>query len=319
MRLVRRLVAIAAAAALLWWVGAAFAVAGFWAPGALTAAGPTRPASWPSSSAVPKFRHVFLIVMENRPASAVYGGHGYVASLGRRYAVETDYYAMTHPSLPNYLALLGGSTFGVNTDCASCYVNAPNLVDSLEAAHRTWGAYMEGLPAAGSMSASDWPSLYMGKHDPFRYFDDIRTRPARRRRIQPLSALWPSLRAGRAPSFMWITPNLCHDMHSCPAFAGQNWLRLVVPRILASSAWRDGGVLFITWDEGSIVQKKGAPGGGGRVALLAVSPMSRPGGRLALPANHESLLHTIEAALGVRCVGESCKAPLLGGLFRRSA
>ena len=318
MRLARRVIGIAAVAALLWWLGAAFAVAGLWAPATFTAAGPVAPAPWPAQSTVPRFRHVFLIVMENRPASAVYGGGGYLAGLARRYAVETDYYAMTHPSLPNYLALLGGSTFGVRTDCASCFVHAPNLVDSLEAAHRTWGAYMEGLPAAGSMSASDWPTLYMGKHDPFRYFDDIRTRPARRRRIQPLSSLWPSLRAGRAPAFIWITPNLCHDMHSCPAFAAQNWLRLVVPRILDSSAWRRGGVLFITWDEGKGA-RPGAPGAGGRVALLAISAMSRPGGRLSLPANHESLLHTIEAALGVRCVGASCKAPLLGGLFRRPA
>lgn len=304
-------------AALAAWAVSFFPLAAVGRPLAVDPQGPTAPAPWPRGSLVPRFRHVFVVVMENRPAAAVYGGSAdpYLRALARRYSVATAYYAVAHPSLPNYLALLGGSTFGVRSDCSRCYVRAPNLVDRLEAAHRTWGAYMEGLPSPGYLGAAWWPGLYAGRHDPFRYFADIRSDPRRRRRILPLSALWPGLATGRVPDLVWITPDLCHDMHSCPTAVGDMWLRLVLPRILRSAAWRDGGVVFVTWDEGG-ASAPGAPGRGGRVALLAISPMSVPGGRMTRLANAYSLSHTISLALGAGCVALACRAPPLGpGLF----
>jgi hypothetical protein len=319
MRWTIRLALAALAAPLAAWIGAALAIAGFAAPLRVDVRTPTRSAPWPAASAVPRFSHVFLIVMENRAAASIYGGGAdpYLHALARRYSVATAFYAVAHPSLPNYLALLGGSTFGVTSDCSACYVRAPNLVDRLEGAHKSWGAYMEGLPAVGWLGAAWWPGLYVGKHDPFRYFLDIRQSAARRQHIRPLSALWPALAHAHVPDFVWITPNVCHDMHSCPTAVGDAWLRLIVPRILASTAWRDGGVLFITWDEAVGMTPPG-PGRGGRVALLAISPMSVPGGRLGRPADDANLLATIEDALGVGCVGASCgAAPLGAGLFQR--
>jgi len=276
---------------------------------------PVRAAPWPSGTAVPRFGHVFVVVMENRTAPGVYGPGAtpYLRALAARYSVATDYLAVRHPSLPNYLALLGGGTFGVASDCAACYVSAQNLVDQLEAAHVSWGAYMEGLPRPGFLAGSWWPGLYAAKHDPFVYFRDIRASRARRDRIRPLRDLWPALAGGSVPRFAWITPDLCHDMHTCPSLAGDDWLRLVLPRILASRAWRDGGVLFLTWDEGG----SGSKPAGGRVALIAISPMSVPHGRDPRPAGHYALLHTIEAAFGVGCLGHACRAPVLTGLFRR--
>jgi hypothetical protein len=302
------------------WLGQAFALAGVFADPAVSPGLPVRAAAWPAGAAVPRFRHVFLIVLENRSPTQVLGPTGlpYLSRLARRYAVETNDWAALHPSLPNYLALLGGSTFGVRTDCAACVVRAPDLVDRLQAAHLTWGAYMEGLPATGWLGAIYWPGLYAGKHDPFRYFHDIRDRSDRRDRIQPLDRLWPLLRRGGVPDFVWITPNLCHDMHSCPAIVGDLWLRLVVPRILRSRAWRDGGVLFITFDEGGSGRSGGPGRRGGRIPLIAVSPSSRRGGRLDALAGEPNLLATIEAAFRLPCLAESCGARPLGGLFRRS-
>lgn len=304
-----RLAAAVGAAALALWLGQAMAMTGFFAPLTVVPHGPESALRPRTGALVPRARHVFLIVMENRGASAIESGVGdpYLHALIRQYALATRFYAVTHPSLPNYLALLGGSTFGVDSDTAAPDIAAKNLTDVLFVRGLGFGAYMDGLPSAGFLGGSDWPGLYVARHDPFRYFTDIRRNPARRARIEPLGALWRPLQEGRLPAFVWITPNLCHDMHSCPTFAGDNWLRLVVPRILASPAWRDRGLLFITWDEGTGDSPAG-PGHGGRVALLVIAPGERPGARLTAPADDYALLRTIEDALGTACVGRSCGA-----------
>ncbi len=315
-RSLRRAVVRAAAAlvalALAVWLADALSLAGLLAPATAAPVHPVSALAFAPGARVPRARHVFLIIMENRSASAILHGTDdpYLRSLARRYVTATAYDATAHPSLPNYLALFAGSTFGIRSDYAPPTLRARNLVDALAAARRSFGAYMEGLPAPGWLGALYLPGLYAGRHDPFRYFTDIRRSAARRGRIQPLSALWPALRDGRAPSLVWITPNLCHDMHSCPTLTGDAWLRLVVPRILASSAWRRGGILFIVWDEG-VGTSPGGPGRGGRVALYVIAPGLRPGARLTAPSDHYGLLHTIEAALGARCVGQSCAAPTL--------
>jgi hypothetical protein len=318
LRWVARAIAAAVAVGLAVWLGRALAVAGLVSLPPVVPSGPTRPAPWPRGSPVPLFRHIFLVVMENRPAQGLMGRWDttYLSALARRYSVATNLWAAAHPSLPNYLALTAGTTYGIRTDCETCYVPGPDLASQLSRHGISWGAYLEGLPAPGSLAAS-WPlGLYAGKHNPFRYFLDVRHSPRLRRHLLPLRALWPALASGHVPRFVWITPNLCHDMHSCPTLAGDLWLRLVVPRILASSAYRDGGVLFVTWDEGGS-SPPGAPGAGGRVLLLAVSPMSRPGGRDAAAATDASILRTIQDALGLPCLRDSCRAAPLSGLFVR--
>src|SRR6185369_6890683 len=96
----------------------------------------------------------------------------YINSLAKQNGLATNYHAVRHPSLPNYLTLIGGSTFGITTDCspASCPVNARNLTDNLEAAGKTWKGYMELMPAACGTTTQ---STYAPKHDPFVYFNNI--------------------------------------------------------------------------------------------------------------------------------------------------
>ena len=111
----------------------------------------------------------------------------YINSLAGRYGLATQSYAVTHPSLPNYLALTSGSTHGIDSDCTSCSVSAPNIVDQLEAAGLTWKAYMEDLPHPCFLGAS--AGGYAKKHDPFAYYVDIASDRARCERIVPFSAL----------------------------------------------------------------------------------------------------------------------------------
>ena len=277
-------------------------------------ANPTRRAAGGrAGEAVPDFSHVFLIVLENLGAAQA-ERLPYVATLARRFATATDYYAVAHPSLPNYLALTSGRTW-VTSDCWFCYVQASNLATSLTAAHISWGAYMQGLPGACWLGPL-WPfGLYAGKHDPFRYYTDVRRSRALCARIQPLTVLTAALGApgsASVPRFVWITPNLCTDGHDCPASFANGWLSSYVPRILASPAWRDGGVLFITWDEsgggddrGCCAAGNAAGGGGGRVLTLVIARGLPAGLTVSRPYNHYALLRTIERAWGLPLLGRS--------------
>jgi acid phosphatase len=115
---------------------------------------PSNHASPPAATAasarpVPDFKHIFVIVMENKDYARVMNSDqaSYIHALAQQYALASNYYGIRHPSLPNYLALTGGDTFGVTSDCNDCFVSQPNLVDQLEAGGKSWKAYMEGMPS----------------------------------------------------------------------------------------------------------------------------------------------------------------------------
>ena len=183
---------------------------------------------------MPAFDHVVVIVMENKPQSAVLGSPNAPAfnAYASRYATLTRYGGVAHPSLPNYLALVSGSTQGIRSDCTSCVVSARNLADTLARAHLTWKAYAEGLPRPGFTGASS--GRYVKRHVPFLYFRSVVLSPSRRKRVVPLRQLSRDLAADRLPSFALVIPDLCHDMHDCPVATGDAWLKRFLPPLLKS-------------------------------------------------------------------------------------
>ena len=249
-----------------------------------------------SAASVPSFNHVFVVIMENHSYGQIIGSSSapYINGLAKSYGLATNYHAVSHPSLPNYLALTGGSTFGITTDCApsSCPVNAVNLADRIEGAGRTWRAYMESMPSACDVSTS---GTYAVKHNPFVYFNDIRTNAARCAAddVQYTQLSTDLASASTTPNFVWITPNLCNDMHDCSITTGDNWLKANLPTIFNSAAWTGGNsVLFLTWDEDSGTS-------GNQVATLVISPAVPTGFRSSSAYTHYSLLRTIETAWGL--------------------
>lgn len=264
----------------------------------------------PSSVRIPPFAHIVLVVFENHEATSIAGNPAAPTfnALARRYARLTDYDAVAHPSLPNYLALVSGSTQGISSDCTDCLVRAASLADTLADAGKTWKTYAEGLPYPGFTGAS--AGRYAKKHDPFLYFRDVVDSRARRNRVVPLTQLPYDLARNRLPDFSLVIPNLCNDMHDCSVAVGDAWLKTHVVPLLHSPELRDG-VVFVVFDEGTTDL-----GGGGRVEALALGPTVRRGSTFAKATSHYGLLRTIEDAWGLPRLGLSRTATPIGGIWK---
>jgi acid phosphatase len=213
------------------------------------------------------------------------------ATLAKGGTVFARYDNIAHPSLPNYLALLGGDTYGVADDD-----NPPhnmrsdrNFVDLLEGGGKSWKSYMESMPS--NNYAGD-AAPYVVHHNPFAYFSDITTNAARTQRVVPFGQFSRDLAsAASTPTFVWVTPNLCHDMHDCSVSDGDTWLSQQVPPILSSPACQQGKCLVaVVWDEDE---------GSGHLPALLYGSGVRAGYRSMVAYTHYALLHTIERALGL--------------------
>jgi len=258
---------------------------------------------------VPRFRHVVLVVFENHEVDDVLRSSDAPTfnRLASRYATISQYTAVAHPSLPNYLALVSGSTQGIDSDCTDCVVDGRSLADTLAASGKTWKTYAEGLPRTGFTGASS--GRYAKKHNPLVYFRRNLT-PARLQRVVPLSRFLPDVRGRRLPAFSLVIPDLCHDMHDCGVATGDAWLGAFVRPLLRGSVLRNS-VVFVVFDEGTT-----DVGGGGRVAALALGPLVRPHAQSAAPTNHYGLLRTIEAGLRVPLLGRSAGVRPIVGIWR---
>jgi phosphatidylinositol-3-phosphatase len=253
------------------------------------------PGATPTSGSI---KHVIIIVMENKSYSQVWNTSSspYITSLGKSYIRTANSYATGHPSLPNYLELTGGSNFGITTDCSpssSCHVNASSVADKLEAKGLTWKAYMESMPSACYLTTS---GTYAPKHNPFVYFDDIRTNSTRcKSRVVPFSAFSTDLATASAtPNYAFISPNLCNDMHDCSVSTGDTWLKNHVPAILNSPACTvDKCLVALTWDEDS------GSSGNHILTIFAGSAAKTGGLSTSVKYTHYSLLRTVEYIYGL--------------------
>lgn len=260
------------------------------------------------SAAVPAFAHIFTIVMENHSYSEIVGNTSqapYINSLANQYGLATQYFAVSHPSLPNYLALTGGDTFGVTTDCTDCFQAAANIVvDRVEPSGRSWKAYMESMPSACFIGDS---GEYVQKHDPFIYYNDVRLNTAECAKVVPYTQLGTDLGSvSTTPNYVWITPNLMDDMHDGSISQGDTWLSTEVPKILNSPAWKtQSSLLQIVWDEDDYSQRNQVP-------ALVIANNVTPGFRSAVIYNHYSVLRTVESSwnLTTLTANDSGAAPM---------
>ena len=250
------------------------------------------PSSIPTPLAIPSpvttsQSHVFVIVMENRSYGQALSGT-YTAALAKKYSVATDYHGVSNPSLPNYLALTSGSTWGI-TDDGYHRLPAGGLGAQLTSAGIAWRAYMEGM----TKGCFNSPYPYALKHNPFAYYGG--SCPSQ---VVNFSDFAADLK-NEVPRFVWITPGLCHDGHDCSTATADQWLAQTVPQILATDAWKNNGLLLITWDEGD--------DSANHVLALAIQPNPIESAS-AHTYNHYSMLATIEDRLGLPRLGKAAEA-----------
>lgn len=270
-----------------------------------TATASAAAASTPGSG-LPDFRHVYVIILENREYSSIVGSNAapYINSLIARNGQATNLYGETHPSEPNYIALTSGGLQGTDSD-GTYNLDVPNLFDQIETSGRTWHVYAQSYPGScypGSVAGTvaDGPGApgdYARKHNPAISYTSIRGNQARCANITKLTGFDPA-----AADFEMIVPNQINDMHSSSVGAGDAFLKEFVPQITGSPAFAES-VLFITWDEGTSNLN-----GGGHIATIVASPNMTPGSRFEGPSTHYSILRTIELAWGMPLLGEAQNA-----------
>jgi hypothetical protein len=238
---------------------------------------------------VPPLDHVVVVVFENKAPSEVNAHTAPTFTrLGRRYVRLTRYFGVAHPSLPNYLALVSGQTYGIHSNCTDCSVSGPNLGNELSDAGRTWAAYAEGYPSS---------PLFAKRHVPFLYYRGGAAH------VHPLS----KLDVHSLPDFALVVPDTCNDMHDCSVRRGDAWLRRFVEPLLALPRT----VVFVIFDEGVTDER-----GGGRTPALALGTAVRSGAVVRATIDHYGLLRTIEDAWSLPRLNRSAEAPALTGIWR---
>ncbi len=269
----------------------------------VTTSTPVTATATSAAAIIPNFDHIILIVLENEYLQTVIGSAQmpHLNALAQKYVLLSNYSAVTHPSLPNYLALVSGSTQDVTSDCTGCFFNQPNLADEIEASGRTWKSYQESMPApcfVGNIGQ------YVQMTNPFIYFDSIRLDTTRcDRSIVPLTQLDQDLAANALPNFAFIMPDKCDSGHDCSADTADTWLNDMVAKLQASPALGQNSLIIVTFDEG--VKRDTSIKTRGQVATLLISPLARMGYNDSNAYSHYSLLKTILAAWNLPNLGQT--------------
>jgi hypothetical protein len=263
------------------------------------------------ATAPARYDHVIWIWFENKAPVVGSSSAPYFTSLARSCGYAANYYAVTHPSLPNYLAATGGSTFGVADDNypSAHPIAGASLFSQVAATGRQWRAYDESMPSNCALTSS---GTYAVKHNPAAYYTGIRT-PCRSWDV-PLGStssgtFAQAMSAGTLPAFSFITPNLCNDMHDCSVATGDAWLSNWMPRILSSATYAAGRTaVFVTFDESDTAHHN-------QVSTIVVGRSVRAGTTSWTSFSHYSLLRTTEEMLGLSALRNAATAASMRSAF----
>src|SRR5881628_1237019 len=237
------------------------------------------------------FDQFVIVLMENHDLSDIYGPAPYMTQLADQYAFSQHWASITNPSQPNYIALIGGSTFGVSGDGNHPNLNHPTIVDLLENAGKTWKAFAED--ASGTGCGLNPPR---GEdHFPFLSFTTITGNASRCANLLPGSSNEVISAFNAGTNFIWLTPNDCNNMHSCSVAHGDAWIASWVPALLAAMAGKKAA-LIIMFDEAYTSPPYIYMGFSGPATMLAYNSTAS--------YNHYSLLKLVEDVWGGGNLGQ---------------
>jgi hypothetical protein len=264
--------------------------------GSAAAASPCGTAATPPSG----YDHVVWIVMENKAVSQIIGSANapYINQLASQCGSASQFFAVAHPSLPNYIAMTSGSTQGITDDNgpSSHPLNVASIFSQVGTGRRS---LEEAMPSNCRLTNS---GRYAVRHNPAAYYTNIRTNC--QTLDVPLGST-PNLSA----RFTFVTPDLCNDMHDCSVKTGDTWLSTFLPKVFASSEYQAGRTaVFLTWDEDDHSASN-------HIATLVMAPSVRPGTVSATRFTHYSMLRTTEQLLGLGFLGNAASAASMRSAF----
>jgi acid phosphatase len=257
----------------------------------------------PGPRALPRPRHVLIVIEENRAYSQIIGAADapYINALAKKGALMTRSHAITHPSLPNYLALFAGDTQGVLDDGCNYAFNGPTLASALRAAGLRFATYSEYLPGPGFAGCGFMS--YRRKHNPAVYWQKSDPKAA----AENVSfSDFPDDYA-KLPTVAFVIPNQDHDMHDGTIAQGDAWLKANLDGYVHWALANDS-LLIVTWDEDDGSE-------GNRIATIIVGAPVKPG-RYQEPLDHYGLLRTLEDMYGLAPLGHSADAVPLRTIWK---
>jgi acid phosphatase len=271
-----------------------------------TTSAPTTSAPTTSTSAqAAKVTKLLVFVVENHSLDQMRTDMPYTAALGTRFAVATNYRAVTHPSLPNYLAMTGGNTFGVADDAppSSHPIDQASVFGQALSRGRTAKVYAEGMPGNCATASS---GRYAVKHNPWAYF--VGERASCARFDVPIDQLNADAAQGQLPDAGMVIPDLCNDAHDCELPAADQWLRTHIEAVMAGPDWHSGRLaIVVTADEDDHRQDN--------LVLTAVAHPSLHGVVVTTPLTHYSLARLYSEILGAKPLGEAASAASMATAF----
>src|SRR2546422_8271558 len=235
----KRVLGAIAASVLLGIVALVSGIVPTGAPDKAPGAGPV------SAQASNNFDQLVVVLFENHDITDIYGPATYMTQLANTYGISHHWQSTTNPSQPNYISLIGGSTFGVSGDGNHPNLNHPTIVDVIENAGKTWKAVAED--AGGSGCGLSPPR---GEdHFPFLSYTTITGNSARCANLLPGSSTEVIAAFNAGTNFIWLTPNDCNNMHSCSVSVGDNYIHGWVPTLLSAMSGKKAA-LILMYDEG---------------------------------------------------------------------
>lgn len=248
---------------------------------------------------LPRPDHIVIVLEENKSYTQIIGNTAapYINELSRRGALFTQSYGITHPSLPNYLALFSGSTHGINSDVCPLELSGDNLAAALQVKGLSFVSYSESMPQSGFDGCSY--GAYRRKHNPAAYWKELATTN------QALNAFPQEF--AKLPTVALVVPDQLNDMHDGSVAQGDAWLAKNIESY-AQWAMRHNSLLIVTWDEDDGSENN-------RIATMLVGSMVKPGSSVQR-IDHYSILRTVEEMLGLAYLGESARAKSVAGVWR---
>jgi phosphatidylinositol-3-phosphatase len=249
---------------------------------------------------------LLVVVEENHSLREMEHHMPFTFGLARRFSYATDYTAATHPSLPNYLAIAGGSTYGIADDNgpANHSVRGRSVFGQALSARKSATVYVAGMPH--NCATADGGHGYVVKTNPWAYFGQERSEC--QKYDVPLARFAASVTAGTLPNAGLLIPNLCNDAHSCSLATADSWLRSRMGEVFAGPDWRAGRLaVVVTGDEDDHSQ-------GNNVLTLVVHP-SQHGNVVTSPLTHYSLSALFSQVIGTAPLHEARAAPSMARAF----